>query len=131
MFKFLFVTLLSGFYFIVAQAQAQAQNQAQILSCDISHAHALASLNELPVEVQGLLGRSVKGVSGIADMNEKFNPSDVILDPAIPMRRLVNGGASDTCIRMTVEYGGRGYYTEQLEFHLTVHGWVKVAEIHG
>ena len=129
MFKFLFVTLLSGFYFIAAQAQAQAQ--AQISSCDISRAHALASLNELPVEVQGLLGRSLKGVSGIADMNEKFNPSDVIWYPVIPMRRLVNGAASDTCIRMTVEYGGRGYYTEQLEFHLTVHGWVKVAEIHG
>ena len=125
MFKFLFVTLLSGFYFIAVQAQAQ------ISSCDVSHDHALASLNELPVEVQGLLGRSVKGVSGIADMNEKFNPSDVIWDPAIPMRRLVNGAASDTCIRMTVEHGGRGYYTEQLEFHLTVHGWVKVAEIHG
>jgi len=121
--KFFVVILLGGL--VAVDGQAEPFNPP----CNVAQARLLISLDALPEEVKALLGRSIAGVSGIADVNEKFNPTDAISDPAIPTRRLVKGTVSDTCIWMTVEHGGRGYYMEQLEFHLTEHGWVKVAVV--
>jgi hypothetical protein len=121
--KNFFMVLFCGAAFGLAHAQPQSS------SCKTAQAHVLVSLNELPEQVQRLLGRSLAGVSGISDINGKFNPSDVIADPSIPMRRLVKGTIGDDCIWVLVEHGGRGYYTEQFEFHRTEQGWVKAAVI--
>jgi hypothetical protein len=87
----------------------------------------LNSLNELPEQVQVLLERANAGVSGIADIGEKFNSTDVVDDASVPMRRLVKGLISGTCIWLTIERGGRGYGIEQIEFQLSAQGWSKTA----
>jgi hypothetical protein len=105
---------------------AEAQ---QLMHCEPSQSRVLRSANELPDQVQALIGRSNKGTSGIADINEEFNPTDVIIDPSVPTRRVASGLISDSCIRLTIEHGGRGRYTEHLEFQLTAQGWLKVDKV--
>lgn len=98
----------------------------QLMHCEPSQSRVLRSANELPDQVQALIGRSIKGTSGIADINEEFNPTDVIIDPLVPRRRIASGLISDSCIRLTIEHGGRGRYVEHLEFQLTAQGWHKI-----
>jgi hypothetical protein len=104
-----------------------AQAQPQSTSCKSVPARNLNSLNELPEQVQVLLERANAGVSGIADIGEKFNSTDVVDDASVPMRRLVKGLMSGTCIWLTIERGGRGYGIEQIEFQLSAQGWSKTA----
>lgn len=86
------------------------QSRAQDASCDADGRAAVTSLDALPAQVQDLLGRARPGIAGIADIGGKFNPSDVILDQTVPMRRLIGGVAGQRCIWLTVEYGGVGHY---------------------
>jgi hypothetical protein len=112
---------LSALVCISAEAQ-------QLMHCEPSQSRVLRSANELPDQVQALIGRSIEGTSGIADINEEFNPTDVIIDP-VPTRRIASGLISDSCIRLTIEHGGRGRYIEHLEFQLTAQGWHKLDQV--
>jgi hypothetical protein len=104
-----------------------AQIHAQDSRCDADEGKAVASLDELPAQVQYLLGRAKTGTSGISDMGGKFNPSDVIIDATVPMRRLVSGVISHHCIWLIVEYGGIGHYQKRLEYRRTENVWLQVA----
>lgn len=90
----------------------------------------MTSLDALPAQVQDLLERARPGVAGIADIGGKFNPSDVILDQSVPMRRLMGGVAGRRCIWLTVEYGGVGHYQKKLEYHLIAHNWMQIKGTH-
>lgn len=103
-----------------------AQAWAQDASCDADDRTAVASLDALPAQVQDLLGRARPGVAGIADVGGKFNPSDVILDRSVPMRRLIGGVAGQRCIWLTVEYGGVGHDRKTLEYHLIANNWIQL-----
>lgn len=103
-----------------------AQSRAQDASCDADDRAAVTSLDALPAQVQDLLGRARPGIDGIADIGGKFNPSDVILDQTVPMRRLIGGVAGQRCISLTVEYGGVGHYEKKLEYRLIAHSWVQI-----
>lgn len=105
---------------------AQAQAWAQDASCDAEDRTAVTSLDALPAQVQDLLGRARPGVAGIADVGGKFNPSDVILDQSVPMRRLIGGAAGQRCIRLTVEYGGVGHDRKTLEYQLIANNWMQL-----
>jgi hypothetical protein len=113
--------IVSAGLIFISPSQAQQQSTA----CDSEPVRNLNSLNELPEQVQFLLGRANAGIAGIADIGEKFNKTDDVDDASIPMRRLVKGVMNSTCIRLSVERGGRGYMVEQLEFQLSVQGWSK------
>src|SRR5471030_1496390 len=91
---------------------------AQDMRCDASEGKPVASLDELPVKAQEILGRAKSGISGIADIGGKFNPSDAIIDDSIPGRRLISGVAGNSYIWLVVEYGGIGHYKKNLEYQL-------------
>ena len=99
---------------------------AQDAHCNAHDGKAVISLDELPAQVQDLLGRDRTGTASIADIGGKFNPSDVIIDDSVPMRRLVGGIAGHDCIWLTVEYGGIGHYQKKLEYRLADNIWVQV-----
>ena len=103
-----------------------AQACAQELHCDVTNGKAVTSLDELPAQILDLLGRDKTGTQGIADIGGKFNPSDVIIDDSVPMRRLVGGIAGHDCIWLTVEYGGIGHYQKKLEYRLADSIWAQV-----
>lgn len=103
--------------------------RAQDTPCHADGGKALASLDELPVQVQDLLGRATTGTEGIADIGGKFNPTDAILDKTVPMRRLVSGIVSYQCILLTIEYGGIGHDQKTLEFRLDGNRWVLVTDM--
>jgi hypothetical protein len=94
-------------------------------ACPADTARPIASLGELPKEVLNLLGRFETPRPAIADIGENFNATDVILPDSPPRRRLVAGVASADCIELKIEFGGIGYYTEQVEFQKTWRGWAK------
>ncbi|KAB8066369.1 hypothetical protein [Janthinobacterium violaceinigrum] len=102
-----------------------AQSRAQDATCDADDRAAVTTLDALPAQVQYLLGRARPGIAGIADIGGKFNPSDVILDDTVPMRRLVGGVAGHRCIWLTVEYGGVGHYQKKLEYRLIADIWMQ------
>lgn len=102
-----------------------AQSRAQDATCDADDRAAVTTLDALPAQVQYLLGRARPGIAGIADIGGKFNPSDVILDDTVPMRRLVGGVAGHRCIWLTVEYGGVGHYQKKLEYRLVADIWMQ------
>lgn len=102
------------------------QSRAQDASCDADDRAAVTSLDALPAKVQDLLGRARPGIAGIADIGGKFNPTDVILDQTVPMRRLIGGVAGHRCIWLTVEYGGVGHYEKKLEYRLIANSWMQV-----
>ena len=102
-------------------AQATAQDER----CPAAEGKAVTSLDELPAQVLDLLDRARTGTAGIADIGGKFNPTDVIVDNSVPMRRLVTGVAGPQCIWLTVEYGGIGHYQKQLEYRLDKNQWVQ------
>lgn len=101
----------------------------QLMHCEPSQSRVLRSANELPGQVKALIGRSIQGTSGIADINEEFNPTDVITDRSVPTRRIASGLISDSCIWLTIEHGGRSHYTEHLEFQLIAQGWHKIDQV--
>lgn len=103
-----------------------AQSRAQDATCDADDRAAVTTLDVLPAQVQYLLGRARPGIAGIADIGGKFNPSDVILDDTVPMRRLVGGVAGHRCIWLTVEYGGVGHYQKKLEYRLIADIWMQL-----
>ena len=100
--------------------------RAQDLHCDVNNGKAVTSLDELPAQILDLLGRDRTGTASIADIGGKFNPSDVIIDDSVPMRRLVGGIAGHDCIWLTVEYGGIGHYQKKLEYRLADNIWAQV-----
>ena len=102
---------------LVPAVQAQA--------CPAETARPVASLRELPQDVLALLGRLDKPHPLIADIGEKFNPSDVIYPDSPPLQRLVSGVIAKDCVELKVEFGGIAYFTEQVEFQNTWRGWVK------
>jgi hypothetical protein len=108
-------------------ACSQAYAQSQSLHCEAEPTRIVASLKELPGEVQQLLALSSSGTGGIADSGSNFNPSDMIVDPSIPQSRYVTGKTGADCIRVTLERGGRGYHFEQIEFALSAHTWVQIS----
>lgn len=104
-----------------------ARIHAQDLLCDAEQAKALMSIEELPVQVLHLLGHSKTGRDGIADIDGKFNPTDVIVDQTVPMRRLVSGVMGPRCIRLIVEYGGIGHYQKTQEYRRTANVWLQTS----
>ena len=111
--------------FCAAQA-AWIPLHAQDSPCDTEAQAAVKSLDELPVDVQGFLGREQVGTRGIADIGGKFNRSDVVLDASVPMRRFVSGIATPHCLRLIVEFGGVGYYQKQFEYVRIEQSWMQL-----
>jgi hypothetical protein len=106
---------------------SSAPIHAQELPCDAERGKALMSIEELPAQVLYLLGRAKPGLDGIADIGGKFNPTDAIIDSALPMRRLVSGVMGARCIRLVVEYGGIGHYQKTQEYRRTGNVWLLTA----
>ena len=100
---------------------------AEELKCDIRSSATITTLDELPGQVQDLIGRSRIGSAGIANIGEDFNPGCVVLSPPLPMRRLVNGNIGQQCIRLVIEYGGVGHHQRTLEFQQYQTGWQQVS----
>ena len=74
------------------------------------------SVAQLPGALQSSLGVNRPGVDGVADRGQPFNPTDVISDDRVPMRRfLVAGSDGDTWL-VAIERGGRGYMVEVFLF---------------
>ena len=103
-----------------------AQVSAQQAHCDTTGGKAVTSLDQLPAQVQDLLGRDKTGTEGIAEIGGKFNSSDAIVDASVPMRRLAGGAAGPQCIWLTVEYGGNGRYQKKLEYWLADDRWTQL-----
>jgi hypothetical protein len=83
--------------------------------------HALSevrTLRELPPDVQAVLGVGTPGMDGIADRNEKYNPTDVV-DPSLPMRRFLVAGLDGDTTLVAIEHGGRGWRVEVALFKKT------------
>lgn len=97
---------------------------AQDLQCDADEGKAVMTLDQLPVQVLYLLGRAKTGTSGISDIGGKFNPTDVIVDETVPMRRLVSGVIGDHCINLIVEYGGIGHYQKKSQYRRFENIWL-------
>jgi|GEM_PF-5955612 len=115
----------------IVMLACSAQSRAQDASCDADDRTAVTSLDALPAQVQQLLERARPGVAGIADIGGKFNPSDVILDQSVPMRRLLGGIAGHRCIWLTVEYGGVGHYQKKLAYRLIADNWIQIKGANG
>lgn len=84
-------------------------------------------LDELPGEVQTLLGRGTSGVGGLADRDEAFNATDAIGHGNAPMSRFRWAGQGDDCYAVTVERGGFAHYVETLILRRGTGGWRIVA----
>ncbi|MGW8393388.1 hypothetical protein [Pseudoduganella sp. HUAS MS19] len=97
----------------------------QAQACPAQGARPVTLLGELPPEVLRLLGRLDMPQPAIADIGERFNPSDLLYPGSPPQRRLVSGIAAKDCVALKVEFGGIAYFTEQVEFQHTWRGWVK------
>jgi hypothetical protein len=121
------MTYVRKFRMMMLAAVFASPAYAQNTHCEIAQARELASLNDLPAQVQDLLGRSVVGTGGISDIGGKFNGSDAIVDSSIPMRRLKSGQVGADCIHLAVERGGIGYWVQQAEYQLVDGGWVQIA----
>src|SRR5580658_6423295 len=83
--------------------------------------HALSevrTLQELPPDLQAVLGVGTPGMEGIADRNGKYNPTDVI-DSSLPMRRFLVAGLDGDTALVAVEHGGRGWRVEVALFKKT------------
>lgn len=80
------------------------------------------TLKQLPPEVRTFLIDD--GPKGIADRDGKFNPTDVVSDPSVPMRRFVIAALSPERLIVEVEHGGRAHYFQKLEFRSVDHHWV-------
>ena len=66
------------------------------------------SLSALPAAIQHQLDVRGGGTSGVAEMGQPFNISDVT-DPHLPMRRLLVAGHDGDRWIVALEQGGRGY----------------------
>jgi len=69
------------------------------------------SLSALPRNLQSTLDVGRSGLDGIADRDEKFNPTDVV-DSRLPMRRFLVAGLEDDSALVAIERGGLGYGVE-------------------
>ncbi|AVR95551.1 hypothetical protein [Pseudoduganella armeniaca] len=84
-------------------------------------------LDELPAEIQRLLGRGTAGVGGLADRDEAFNATDAIGHGSAPMSRFRWAGQGDDCYAVTLERGGFAHYVETLILRRGEGGWRIVA----
>jgi hypothetical protein len=121
-------TLLCATLLAVSAHASQSADPAgvQAPQCDATAGDTVTTLYQLPPQVLELLRLAKGGTEGIADIGGKFNPSDVIIDASIPMRRLLGGAIGRSCITLNVEYGGIGHYQKTLEYRLRENGWVQV-----
>jgi hypothetical protein len=121
------MSYIRKFRMMMLAAVFAAPAYAQDTHCEIAQARELASLSDLPAQVQDLLGRSVVGTGGISDIGGKFSVSDAIVDSSIPMRRLKSGQVGADCIHLAIERGGIGYSVQQAEYQLVDGAWVQIA----
>ncbi len=70
------------------------------------------TLRALPPSVQAALGVGSPGPDGIAERDRRYNPTDVILDSNLPMRRFLVAGLADNATLVAIEHGGRGWNGE-------------------
>jgi hypothetical protein len=108
----------------VATGTAAADTGTPIDTRSLVEVHTLAAL---PRDVTSVLGRQKAGAQGIADVREKFNPTDVV-DSRLPMRRFVVGGASSTSALVAYEQGGHSHSIHAVAFSLGRAGWSQVGE---
>jgi hypothetical protein len=85
------------------------------------------TLEALPKEVISLLGRQKADTLGIADVREKFNATDVVLDH-VPRRRFLVAGASSLCALVAYEQGGHSLSFHAAAFSLGASGWSQVGQ---
>src|ERR1700761_8678389 len=67
----------------------------------------IRTLKQLPPEVDVFLIND--GPKGIADRNGEFNPTDVVEDASVPMRRFVIAALSTERLIVEIEHGGRAH----------------------
>jgi hypothetical protein len=75
----------------------------------------ITSLNDLPAPLKTVLGVGRPGLDGVADHDERFNPTDVV-DSTLPMRRFLIAGHDRDIWLVALEHGGIGYYVEAFLF---------------
>lgn len=73
------------------------------------------SLYEMPGALQSALGVGRSGLEGVADRGRPYNVTDVV-DPSLPMRRLLAAGGDSAVWIVALERGGRAYSVEVFEF---------------
>lgn len=73
------------------------------------------SLSAIPAAIQHQLEVQGGGTSGVAEMGQPFNISDVT-DPHLPMRRLLAAGHDGDRWIVALEQGGRGYSVQVFLF---------------
>jgi hypothetical protein len=84
---------------------------------------AVATLDELPPQVQHLLGATRRAWRA-SPTSAGNNPSDAIIDNSIPMRRLL-GGAPRPLHRAGSRVRWRGHYERTLEYWLAGQEWTE------
>jgi hypothetical protein len=84
-------------------------------------------LDELPADIQSLLGRGQAGIGGLADRDEAFNATDAVGHGNAPMTRFRWAGQGDDCYAVTLERGGFAHYVETLVLRRGEGGWRIVA----
>lgn len=80
-------------------------------------------LDELPADIQKLLGRGDTGIGGLADRGEAFNATDAIGHGSAPMTRFHWAGQGEDCYAVTLERGGFVHYVETLVLRRGQQGW--------
>ena len=103
---------------------ADADSEFPIDPHSLVEVHTLAAL---PSEVTSLLGRQKADIQGIADVREKFNATDVVVDH-VPRRRFLVAGAGSLCALVAYEQGGHSLSFHAAAFSLGASGWSEVGE---
>jgi hypothetical protein len=116
--------LLAGALLLLATTVLAADTALPFDSRSLVEVSTLAGL---PKDVTAMIGWHKTGTGGMADANEKFNATDVV-DPHLPQRHFLAGGASHTTALVAYEQGGRSLTTHVAAFMMGVSGWSTVGE---
>lgn len=81
----------------------------------------IRSIKKLPAALGQQLGLGEPGMGGIADRDERFNPSDAIIE-TLPMRRFRLASLGERCAVVLLERGGIAHFFELTAYELQKDG---------
>lgn len=102
-----------------------ADGMAQTKVCEKSSSTDVKSLAALPVPLQTVLAQGSPG-GKIADVNQPFSSTDVILDAA-PVQRFRSAKLASDCAVILVERGGGHYAKISIVFERNGDSWAESA----
>ena len=85
-------------------------------ACDEPRFVEERSLAALPAAIRNLLGADRKDHDGLADKDQPFQATDVIIEPDLPARRFRLAAVGANCIVVEIERGGIGYSIDAQAF---------------